>query len=167
MRPDMNDILGGIQRTLMEEILPDLNTDRGRERLTSVLFLLQHCMARWDRVGAFLAEEHADLCDLFGGIAAERASGAAAGRLAEILHGIEAAAAPAPGPGAAETLSIEALRESVRERRTAVASLLRELAAMELAPESPLARCRREAYGYAWRQIKRDREWVEVGEIRW
>jgi len=165
MRPDVSDILNGIQCTLMEEILPDLATDRGRERLTSVLFLLQHCMARWDRVGAFLEEENADLAAVLGRIAATGGAGEASGRLAEILREIAAAvpARPAEGEGAA----VASLRETVRERRGLVASLLGELAALDLDPKSALSRCRREAYEYVARQIARDREWVQVGEIVW
>ncbi|MDP3937106.1 MAG: hypothetical protein Q8R92_03115 [Deltaproteobacteria bacterium] len=165
MRPDVSDILSGIQRTLMEEILPDLASDRGRERLTSVLFLLQHCMARWDRVGGFLKEEHDDLSGVLERIAAARAAGEATGPLADILREIESAVATAPGNEAPD--AIEELRASVRERRAMLASLLGRIVGADLPDGSALAHCRREAHGYVGRQINRDREWVQVGEIVW
>lgn len=164
MRPNVGDILGGVQRTLMEEILPDLATDRGRERLTSVLFLLQHCMARWDRVDGFLKEEDADLSATVSRIAAERAAVGGTGVLAEIMREFESAAASSESEPADD---IEARRASIRHRRGLIASLLGELAGLDLEAGSARDRCRREALGYARRQIGRDREWVQVGEITW
>ena len=163
MRPDMSDILGGIQRVLMEEILPDLSTDQGRERLTSVLFLLQHCMSHWDGVLPFMREEYDDLRGTLGRIAAENVGGEASGEIAEILEGIRALEEGDP----AQALSFDALREALASRRDRASLLVKKLAAMDLDEGSALGRVRRDIYGHIRRQLPRNRAWVQAGEIVW
>lgn len=163
MRPDMSDLLGGIQRVLMEDILPDLSTDQSRERLTSVLFLLQHCMSRWDGVLPHMRQEYEDICGSLGRIAAEKIGDGAEREVAEILDGIRTLAEEKPG----QALSFEALRDAIRSRREILSRLVKILAAMDLDAGSSLGRIRGEIYGYIRRQLPRNREWVQVGEIVW
>ena len=163
MRPDMRDLLGGIQRVLMEDILPDLATDQGRERLTSVLFLLQHCMARWDRVLPYMQEEYADLRGVLENIDANGAGDGNSEGVAELMAEVKTLVADDPEGD----LSFDALGDALRARREVLSRLVKTLAARELDEESANGRIRREIYGYIRRQLPRNREWVQVGEIVW
>lgn len=163
MRPDMRDILGGIQRVLMEDVLPDLATDQGRERLASVLFLLQHAMARWEGVLPFMREEYADVRDVLGNIDAIGAGGEMSKEIAELMAGVKTLVAGDPGPD----VPFEALGEALRARREVLSGLAKILAARDLDENSANGKIRREIYGYIRRQLPRNRAWVQVGEIVW
>ena len=163
MRPDMRDILSGIQRVLMEDILPDLATDQGRERLTTVLFLLQHCMSRWERVLPFMQEEYADLRGVLENIDANIAGDRNSEAVAELMAGVKTLMADDLGPDP----SFEALGDALRARREILSRLVKILAARDLDEDSALGGVRREIYGYIRRQLPRNREWVQAGEIVW
>lgn len=163
MRPDMSDLLGGIQRILMEDILPDLSTDQGREKLTSVLFLLQHCMSRWEGVLPYMREEYEDLSGAISRIAAEEVGDEGSGEIAELLAGVRTLAEETPGT----ELGFEAQKQALRSRREILSRLVRILAAMDPGEDTALGRVRREIYGYIRRQLPRNREWVQAGEIVW
>lgn len=163
MRPDMSDLLEGIQRILMEDILPDLSTDQGREKLTSVLFLLQHCISRWEGVLPFMREEYEDLSGAISRIAVEEIGDEGSGEIAEILAGVRTLAEETPGTD----LTFEAQKEALRSRREILSRLVKILAAMDPGEDTALGRVRQEIYGYIRRQLPRNREWVQAGEIVW
>jgi hypothetical protein len=63
MRPDLSDILAGVQRLLAQEIVPALGgSPYLQEQATMACVLLEHCRNLWPRIHLAVASEHADLC---------------------------------------------------------------------------------------------------------
>jgi hypothetical protein len=166
MRPDVGDILGQIQRGLMEEVMPEITNPHVMERVAYMLMLLDHCTKRWDRAYSFVRDDHDDLAATVKAIQAERADASAGPVLAGVLREISALASE-PLPGAALASSV-ALREHTDRRKEALSRLLLALASMDLAGHEALRRVRAHAGGYIRHQIAREREWVrDAGEIIW
>jgi hypothetical protein len=101
MYPMFPDVIRGVQHTLMQTIMPDLQTDYAREQIGAVLLLLQHLLDRWDRAHESLQEEHADLRQTLAGIAG--AAGPTGGR----IGGTEGATVDDDTPRSGETLLAE------------------------------------------------------------
>jgi len=165
MRPDVGDILDQIQRGLMEEVMPEITNPHVMERVAYMLMLLDHCAKRWDRAYPALREDHEDLRETLTRIAAERDWGGAGPDTVAALGEIAGLAAEDLPPEALG--SCVALRQENDRRRETLSRLLRALAAEDLQSQPPLRRIRALAGAWVRRQIGRDREWVQAGEIVW
>jgi hypothetical protein len=165
MRPDVGDILGQIQRGLMEEVMPEITNPHVMERVAYMLMMLDHCMKRWDRVYPALREDHEDLQETLKTIAAERDWGGAGPDTVTALREIACLAGEALPPEAL-TSSVP-LREENDRRKESLSRLLHALASEDLGKQEPLRRVRAQAGAYLRRQIARDRKWVQAGEIVW
>jgi hypothetical protein len=64
MRPDLDDVLAGLQRLLLNNLLPALATSAPflAEQAMYANLLLDYCRKSWPRLHLALAEEHGDLC---------------------------------------------------------------------------------------------------------
>ncbi len=129
MYPMFPDVLRGVQHTLLQTIMPDLQTDYAREQIGALLLLVQHLVDQWDRARESLQEEHADLRRTLGSIATAGGSeteGATAGddaaRSGEALL-VENRALRARLAAAIDTAAADA-----EMRRTIEAFLVRQLA---------------------------------------
>lgn len=61
MRPDLGDILSGLQRLLQNDLVPGLATPFLAEQAMYATLVLEYCKKTWPRVHLALAEEHGDL----------------------------------------------------------------------------------------------------------
>jgi hypothetical protein len=166
MRPDVGDILAAVQQGLMEQVMPEITNPHVMERVALMLMMLDHCMKRWDRVYAFVWEEHEDLRGALKKIAGERTQSGAGGEIEAALREISALAADAE-PEEAPPGSSVTLREHSDRAREALSRLLHALASEDLDKNPTLRSVRAHAAAYIRRQIARDREWVQAGEIVW
>jgi len=94
MRPDLDDVLAGLQRLLLNDFLPALATSAPflAEQAMYANLLLEYCRKSWPRLHLALAEEHGDLCATLGASAGALREEAAAKDLvaavdAELVHG--------------------------------------------------------------------------------
>ena len=64
MRPDLDDVLSGLQRLLLNEFLPALAATQPflAEQAMYANLLLEYCRKSWPVLLLALAEEHGDLC---------------------------------------------------------------------------------------------------------
>lgn len=64
MRPDLDDVLAGLQRLLVNDFLPALAASQPflAEQAMYANLLLEYCRKSWPLVHLALAEEHGDLC---------------------------------------------------------------------------------------------------------
>ena len=166
MRPDVGDILGQIQRGLMEEVMPEIANPHVMERVAYMLMMLDHCMKRWDRAYPFLREENDDLRTTLRRIAEEEAVAGSGPAAAEALAAIgQLAAEPLPDAAVASCVT---RREENDRGRQALSRLLHALAFEDVDGREALRRARAHAGAYTRRQIAREREWVrDAGEIVW
>jgi hypothetical protein len=165
MRPDVGDILGQIQRGLTEEVMPEITNPHVMERVAYMIMLLDHCVKRWDRAYPALREDHADLRETLEAIAAERDWGGAGPDTVAALQEIAGLAAEELPPEALG--SCLALRAENERRRESISRLLRALSSEDLKSRASLRGIRALAGAWVRRQIGRDREWVQAGEIVW
>ncbi|MBI2890839.1 MAG: hypothetical protein HYY13_08640 [Nitrospirae bacterium] len=147
MRPTAGDILNGTKQLLQEVILPfvmahpdDPEQSAVMENVVSFLLLLEHGCQRWDRFRDFLEGERADLLSLCSKI--ESLGGQADGL------GTETSAGPATWEG----------NKLLKER---FAKLLTTV------PAGRSAEARAAVRELAQRMVRREKEWVEVGEVQW
>ena len=165
MRPDVGDILAAVQQGLMEQVMPEITNPHVMERVAYMLMMLDHCMKRWDRAYSFVREEQEDLRGALKKIAGERTESGAGGETEAALRELSVLAAdaePEEAPGSSVTL-----RERNDRCKEALSRLLHALASEDLDKNPPLRSVRAHAAATIRRQIARDREWVQAGEIIW
>jgi hypothetical protein len=61
MRPDLGDVVSGVQRLLQTEIVPTLRDEYAQGQATYALILLEYVKSTWSRQHLAVAEEHGDL----------------------------------------------------------------------------------------------------------
>lgn len=86
MHPDLDDVLSGVQRLLLNDFLPALAAPEPflAEQAMYANLILEYCKKSWPALHLRLAEEHGDLCATLG---------AAAGALRDAAYGRAVAAA--------------------------------------------------------------------------
>lgn len=127
MRPDLDDILSGVQRLLMNDFIPTLaaTTPFLAEQAMYANLMLEYCKKAWPRMHLALAEEHGDLCATLGAAAgALRADPSPAGS-AEVAAAIDDALAGGPSDVTRTTLDALAARNrALRELVSRVVTAL-------------------------------------------
>jgi len=138
MRPDIDDILSGVQRLLQNDLVPALAAQPFLvEQAMYANLILEYCKKTWTRAHLALAEEHADLRDTLLAATRELAIDPAA---ADLTAGIRRALDEAACDVAATTLDVVAARNrALREQVT------RAVEYLEAHPR-PAASARIEAY---------------------
>ncbi|MBI1886422.1 MAG: hypothetical protein HYS09_08970 [Chloroflexi bacterium] len=154
MRPDIGDILAGVQRIMTQEIVPALPPGYLREKAMYTLFLLEHCRARWHLAPAYLRDENAALHHTLQRLLEVARDDLPAGLAAEIEE-----FSPADADSPVPALQEENLR--LREQMSRVRD------AADSAPPRVRERVRKEIAAFARKQLEREREWVKVGEVVW
>jgi hypothetical protein len=127
MRPDLDDILSGVQRLLMNDFVPALMsaTPFLAEQALYANLVLEYCKKAWPRMHLALAEEHGDLCATLGTAAgALRGAGATPGAAA-VVAAIDAELAGGASDVTCSTLDTLAQRNrTLRELVSRVVVLL-------------------------------------------
>jgi len=130
VRPDLSDLVSGVQRLLQTEVLPHLPDGYLQEQTAYATLLLEYVKNAWSREHLAVAEEHADLARCLAALA--EALGASAEHEARAVAAAASAALAAHGEAVADTpldrvLAIDRERRAIVER--AVAALDRSDAA--------------------------------------
>lgn len=165
MRPDLDDILSGVQRLLMSDFVPALaaNPFLAEQALYANL-ILEYCKKAWPRVHLTLAEEHGDLCATLGAVHAALArDGAATALAAEIAAALEGGASDV----ARSTLDVLARRnQSLRELVTRVVAHL-DRAGAGAAGKAGVAAARAATDAYLARHARRQYAELELLGLIW
>jgi len=86
-KPDIGDILSGVQRLLQGELVPALAEQPFlAEQAMYATLILEYCKKAWPRVHLAFVEEHRDLCDTLRGVALELARDAETAGFAATLR---------------------------------------------------------------------------------
>lgn len=90
MRPDLDDVLSGVQRLLLNDFLPALAAAEPflAEQAMYANLILEYCKKSWPTLHLSLAEEHGDLCATLA-VAAGALRGD--GRAVEVVGAVDAA----------------------------------------------------------------------------
>lgn len=152
MYPGFPDVLRAIRQNLIDQLMPELQTDYAREQAGGVLLLIEHLLSRWDRALDVLREEHADLRATL-----ERITGAG-GPSAAAAPGNVLPAAQAVDQGG-RSLRGEDLVAATHEMRARLAAVISD------APDGSAAL--RLAEEFIARQLVREEAAVVVGALSW
>lgn len=146
MRPDLDDILSGVQRLLQTDFVPALMQSAPflAEQAVYATLVLEYCKKTWPRLHLVLAEEHGDLNATLGTAADQLAGDPAGHALATAIH---AELASDVTSVATSTLDVLARRnESLRALVSRVVELLDERPALEAGSALAAARATTDAY---------------------
>jgi hypothetical protein len=125
MRPDLSDVLSGVQRLLLSEIVPALGAQPyAQEQATYATLLLEYVKNAWPRQHLELAVEHADLRDTLQRLGAALV---AAGNESASALGTKIAAALDAERVAAAEVAVDALMERDRALRGLLGEAIRTL----------------------------------------
>ena len=166
MRPDLDDILGGVQRLLQNDFVPALSTTAPflAEQAMYATLILEYCKKTWPRLHLVLAEEHGDLNATLGNAAEQLAQEDAGHALATAIR------AELSGDVAdvtTSTLDVLARRnESLRALVSRVVELL-DASAAEPTSGTPLAAARTTTDAYLARHAARQYRELQALGLNW
>jgi len=164
MHPDIGDLIVGIKRSLVEEILPAVSTAYAREQLAFAALFCDHIAARWDRAHLFVMAEFDDLRATLAAAVAQGRRCRSAG--APLLAALDAADdVLATGTVAAQPLRI--LQATAAELKARIVRLLDAVEADHGDDSAALAEIRGTLHSYMRRQLAREEEWVSTTPIGW
>jgi hypothetical protein len=153
MRPDLGDVVAGVQRLLQNEMVPALGDPYLQEQAAYASLLLEYVKSAWTREHIAIAEEHADLAACLRAIgSALRANEDAPAQLLadEVSAALEAHVAPVADTPLDRVLEVD------RERRALLEQALRLLDGPAPAPAGrPIAAARDAIDGYLVRTAGR------------
>jgi len=165
MHPDVGDLLQGIRRSLMEEILPAVSTTYAREQLAFAALFCDHMAARWDSVHLFVTAEFDDLrTTLAAAVDIGRRCRTPAQHLAAALDSTAAALVATQGHGAQP---LRALKATIAELKENLVRLLEVSDGGNSADHDVLVEMRQTLRAYMRRQLGREEEWVSTTPIGW
>jgi hypothetical protein len=163
MRPNLDDILAGVQRLLQNDLVPALATTPFlAEQAMYATLLLEYGKKLWPRLHLALAEEHGDLRATLATVVAQLAADPAAATLA---IAIERQLLEPTTDVASSTLDVLAARNaSLRDAVSQAVALLDEREAEHAAP---LEAVRATIDAYLQRHAARQYHELEVLGISW
>jgi hypothetical protein len=157
MRPDLDDILAGVQRLLLNDLVPALAEKPFlAEQAMYANLVLDYCRKTWSRAHVVLAEEHADLRATLAAVARQLGSGEDAEGLAA---GIRRALDETRCEVATTTLDVVAAHN--RTLRAEVSGAVAQLA------DAPASAARTMLDGYLERLAQRQHRELELMGILW
>jgi len=165
MRPDIDDILSGVQRLLQSEFVPALMQSAPflAEQAMYATLVLEYCKKTWPRLHLVLAEEHGDLNATLA-IAVDHLAGDDAGHA--LATAIRAELSGDVTSVATSTLDVLARRnESLRALVSRVVELLD--ARVEAAAGTPLAAARASTDAYLARHAARQYAELQALGLNW
>lgn len=151
MQPGANELLTGIKQTIVNALLPELQTEQARGQAMYTIVVIDHLIARWDIEGSQLLEEHAELRALL----AQALD--TLGEDTRLRDALDAAGSISSGP--------RALDAENERMRSLIPALARDLPAGSNDPRilELDAAIRR----YIRHQHRRDQQIVQVGAVGW
>jgi len=164
MRPDLGDILSGIQRLLTNDLVPALAaTPFLAEQSMYATLVLEYCKKAWPGLHLALAEEHGDLLATLGTAAERLAQDSTAHALATAIRG------ELDGDVAGVTTSTLDVLAKRNESLRALVSRAIELldAGTEPAAGSPLHAARATIDAYLARHAARQHRELELLGLSW
>jgi hypothetical protein len=165
MHPDVGDIIIGIKRSLMEEILPAVATPFAREQLAFAALLCDHLAARWDGAHLFITAEYDDLRrTLATAVEIGRRCAAPRANLTAGLDGADGALAATTAGGAQPLRALESASAGLKG---SVVRLLEACNDGDAADPAVLAEMRRTLRAYMRRQLCREEEWISTTPVGW
>lgn len=166
MRPDLSDLLSGVQRLLQGEIVPALSDPFAQEQATFAFLLLEYVKKAWPREHLVVREEHEDLCATLAEITTRAAElpSAEARALADAL-GALTAASDVP----ASEVPLDSLLAADRERRAALEKAVELVDRLEQGTGSgpSIEALRASIDGYLARQAARHEAALRVLGVGW
>jgi hypothetical protein len=168
MRPDLGDVLAGVQRLLSDEIYPALAASPyQQEQLTFASLLLELVKNSWARAHLAIAAEHGDLRATLSRVA-ECLAPVAGGELETFARSVREKLADTPASVVQHPLDeILAAGRTLREAVSAGVVLLDAQDAAGAADEAPRARARAEIDAYLCRFAERESAWVGGLGLGW
>lgn len=165
MHPDVGDLILGIKRSLMEEILPAVGTAYAREQLAFAALFCDHVAARWDRAHLFVIAEFDDL-------GATLAAAIGSGRRCRTPSALLTAALDAADVALFAARShtgqpLRVLQGAIAELKACLVRLLEGCDDGDAADGELRAEMRETLRAYMRRQLAREEEWVSTTPIGW
>ena len=165
MHPDVGDLILGIKRSLMEEILPAVGTAYAREQLAFAALFCDHVAARWDRTHIFVIAEFDDLRTTL-------ATAIASGRgcrppRAPLTAALDSANAALIATGADTAQPLRVLQRAVAELKACLVRLLEACDDRDATDGEWRAAMRESLRAYMRRQLAREEDWVSTTPIGW
>jgi hypothetical protein len=165
MHPNVGDLILGIKRSLMEEILPAVGTAYAREQLAFAALFCDHVAARWDSAHLFIAAEYDDLrATLAAAVDIGRRGRTPRPALTAALDATEVALFAAPS-GSAHALRV--VDTAIVELKGHVVRLLEACDDGDAAGDPECAELRQTLRAYMRRQLGREEEWISTTPIGW
>ena len=151
MQPGVTELLTGIKQTIVNALLPELQSEQARGQAMYTIVLIDHLIARWDIEGSLLLEERSELRAVL------TQALDTLGEDPRLRGALEAARSDAAGP--------RALDAENERMRSLVPALARDLPAGSNDPRilELDAAIRR----YIRQQHRRDQQIVQVGALGW
>jgi len=166
MRPDLDDILGGVQRLLQSDFVPALMQSAPflAEQAMFATLVLEYCKKTWPRLHLALAEEHGDLSATLAAVAERLAEDGAGHALATAIR---SELAGDVADVTTSTLDVLARRnESLRALVSRVVELL-DAATEPARSGGALAVARATTDAYLARHAARQQRELEVLGLNW
>jgi hypothetical protein len=165
MHPNVGDLILGIKRSLMEEILPAVSTAYAREQLAFAALFCDHIAARWDSAHLFVTAEHDDLrTTLTAAVEIGRRCRTPSLQFTTVLDATEVALS-APQPCTAPSLRV--LETAIADMKGSVVRLLEAGDSGDAADAARRAEMRQTLRAYMHRQLGREEEWISTTPIGW
>jgi hypothetical protein len=165
MHPNVGDLILGIKRSLMEEILPAVSTPYAREQLAFAALFCDHLAARWDGAHLFIMAEYDDLrATLATAVDIGRRCPTPSQPLATVLDATEVALfATQSGDGQ----PLRVIDTAIAELKGNVVRLREACDHGDPADDSVRGEMRQTLRAYMRRQLAREEEWVSTTPIGW
>ena len=164
MHPDVGDLILGIRRSLMEEILPAVTTPYAREQLAFAALFCDHLAARWDGAHLFIIAEYDDLRTTLAAAVEIGRRGTPSAQLATVLDATDVALFATQSGGGQ---SLRALEMAIAELKGSVVRMLKACGGGDAADATLRAEMRQTLRAYMRRQLGREEEWISTTPIGW
>ena len=164
MHPDVGDLILGIKRSLMEEILPAVSTAYAREQVAFAALFCDHVAARWDSAHLFIIAEYDDLRATLAAVVEIGRHGTPGEHLAAALEATDAALFATRSCGGQSLRTLEA---AIVGLKSSVARLLDACDRGDAADAAQRTEMRQTLRACMRRQLGREEEWVSTTPIGW